>query len=123
MVERKVMLSRITISLVLAAALVGAPMRVSARPCILSNASGEKACHPGCCANKACCATSSKNTAPVPQPFAKGDSGTQFNAIFATALVTSAPACQSIDLKISSVRATAFAHFPPQLAALCTFLI
>jgi len=115
------MLSRITISLALAAALVAAPIRVSARSCILSNASGEKACHPGCCANNACCAASSKNTAPVSQPLAKGDSA-QFNAVFAATLVTPAPVA-SVDPQISSVSATAFAHSAPQLAALCTFLI
>src|SRR3989440_12101620 len=37
----------------------------------------EKACKPGSCANKICCATSSRNTAPASHPIAKGDSSQQ----------------------------------------------
>jgi hypothetical protein len=68
------MLSRILISVALALALVAAPARISARSCILSNTSTQKACQPACCANKTCCKTSRKNTSPPAQPLAKSGS-------------------------------------------------
>src|SRR5947207_1508828 len=69
------MLSRIIISVAMAAALFMAPVGFAARSCILANAPSQKACQPSCCANKTCCATSPKNTTPPSQPLAKADSG------------------------------------------------
>src|SRR5260370_34344232 len=81
------MLSRIIISMAIAAALFTAPVGLAARSCILTNAPSQKACQPSCCANKTCCATSPKNTAPPAQPLAKADSDQQLSATcFAAAL-------------------------------------
>src|SRR5438132_1708356 len=65
------MFSRIMISVVLAVVLFASPASISARSCILSNAPTQKPCQPACCANKTCCETSQKNTAPPVQPLAK----------------------------------------------------
>jgi hypothetical protein len=117
------MLSRIMISVAVAVALVGAPMGSIARSCILVNAPSQKACQPGCCANKTCCATSPKNTAPASQPLAKADSGQQLSA---TCFATAALPFSSCDAGTQQFRvhaASLSAHSPPQLALLCTFLI
>jgi len=120
-IQTKAMLSRITISLVLAAALVSAPMCVSARPCILSNASNPKACQSDCCANKTCCATSPKNTAPIAQPLAKSGSNQQnivtLPAVFSVAV--DQPALESPVFQ----SAECTAHSPPTLALICIRLI
>src|SRR5438445_12703565 len=116
------MLNRIMISVAVAATLIAAPVSVSARSCILSNSPGEKACQSSCCANKTCCATSPKNTAPESQPLAKADSGQQLNATgFAAALPLSS--CE-VGAEQFRFQATApLANSPPRLALLCTFLI
>src|SRR6059058_5152380 len=81
------MLRRITISVAMATVLFTAPVGLAARSCILTNAPSQKACQSSCCANKTCCATSPKNTAPQSQPLAKADSGQQAKAAgFVTAL-------------------------------------
>jgi hypothetical protein len=111
------------ISVALAVALVAAPVASTARSCILVNAPSQKACQPSCCANKTCCATSSKNTAPASQPLAKADSGQQLNATyFVTATLpfsSSEAGAEQFRLHVTSLSA----HSPPQLALLCTFLI
>src|SRR5260370_14002667 len=89
------MLSRIIISMAIAAALFTAPVGLAARSCILSNAPSQKACQPSCCANKTCCATSPTNTAPPSQPLGKADSGQQLSEIcFAAALPL--PRCEVV---------------------------
>jgi hypothetical protein len=117
------MLSRIIISVTTAAALFMAPVGLAARSCILTNAPSQKACQPSCCANKTCCATSPKNTAPPSQPLAKADSGQQLSALcFATAALPLA----SCEVGVEQFRfhaAAPLANSPPQLALLCTFLI
>jgi hypothetical protein len=109
-------------SMAMAAALFAAPVGLAARSCILTNAPSQKACQPSCCANKTCCATSSKNTAPPSQPLAKADSGQQPSAIcFAAALPLSSCEVGSEQFRF---QATApLANSPPRLALLCTFLI
>jgi hypothetical protein len=116
------MLNRIMISVVMAAALIAAPVSVSARSCILVNASSQKACQPGCCANKACCATSKKNTAPIFQPLAKSASAQQDIATLppAVAFVGLCPAARTLSV-FSSRDCTA--HSPPTLALICIRLI
>jgi hypothetical protein len=106
----------------MAAALFTAPVGFAARSCILSNASSQKACQPSCCANKTCCATSPKNTAPPSQPLAKADSGQQLSAIcFAAALPLSSREAGAEQFRF---QATApLTNSPPRLALLCTFLI
>jgi hypothetical protein len=111
------------ISVAVAVALVGAPMGSIARSCILVNAPSQKACEPGCCANKTCCATSPKNTAPAPQPLAKADSGQQLSATCFAPVALPYPNCEAGTQQFR-FRVTALsAHSPPQLALLCTFLI
>ena len=116
------MLSRIVISLAMTTALVTAPMSLSARSCIFSS-SAEKACRPGCCANKTCCTTSSKKTEPVSQPMAKSASGFELSAICAPISNVAAPATPSLDRHLSPWRTLSCAIASPRLAVLCTFLI
>ena len=117
------MLSRIAISLAMVVALTTAPFHLSARTCILSDAPVQKACKPGCCANKMCCATSKKNTAPASQPLAKDGSAPELNATCAVTLSAIAPDYVSLDRHLSFSRTRSCAIASPQLAVLCTFLI
>src|SRR6266436_9537203 len=116
------MLTRIMISVAMAAALLVAPVSNSARSCILLNAPAEKACQPGCCANKTCCATSQKNTAPVSQPLAKSGSDQQSVATLPSAVVVIGlgPAAETSST-FSSRDCTA--HSLPTLALTCIRLI
>jgi len=119
---RKSMLSRIIISMTMAAALFTAPVGLTARSCILSSVPSQKACQPSCCANKTCCATSPKNTAPQSQPLAKTDSSQQLSATcFASALPLSR--CEAGAEQFRFEAAAPLANSPPRLALLCTFLI
>jgi hypothetical protein len=116
------MLSRIIISLATAAALFTAPVGLAARSCILSSALSQKACQSSCCANKTCCATSPKNTAPPSQPLAKADSNQQLKAIgFVTALSFSSCEARSEQFRLDATASSAIP--PPRLALLCTLLI
>jgi hypothetical protein len=90
---------------------------------MLVNAPSQKACQPGCCANKTCCATSPKNTAAPSQPLAKADSGQQLN-VFSSA--TAALPFSGYETGAEQFRfhvTSLSSHSPPQLALLCTFLI
>jgi hypothetical protein len=116
------MLRRVTVGLVVVAALFSATVRLPAAPCIVTNTPGPKACQPGCCANKACCATSHERTGPPVQPLAKSGLDQQN---FAALPVTTAPLLTlsiSNESKIVS-QAEPTAHSPPRLSMLCTFLI
>lgn len=115
------MLRRIGVSVVAIAALLAAPIQLSARTCIVSDAPAQKACHPGCCANKTCCATSKKAT-PVSQPLVKDNSTFELNATCVAALTAPAPDYTSLDRHFSLLRTNSCA-LGPQLAVLCTFLI
>jgi len=117
------MLSRIAISLAMAVALIAAPFHVSGRTCIVSDAPVQKACKPGCCANRTCCATSKKNDAPISQPFAKDAAGSDLNATCIATISGVAPGYISLDRHLSLSRAHSCAVVSPQLAVLCTFLI
>jgi hypothetical protein len=109
-------------SMAMAAALFAAPVGLAARSCILTNAPSPKACQPSCCANKTCCATSPKNTAPLSQPLAKADSGQQLSAIcFAAALPLASREVGAEQFRFQA--AAPLANSPPRLALLCTFLI
>jgi hypothetical protein len=116
-------LSRISISSVMAAALIVAPTYASTRTCITTDAPVQKACKPGCCANKACCATSKKNSAPISQPLAKNGSAREVNLAPVAAATTIAPGCTSLDRQFPLSRTRSCAIAQPQLAVLCTFLI
>ena len=110
------------ISVATAVALVAAPIGSAARSCILTNAPSQKACQSSCCANKTCCATSPKNTAPPSQPLAKADSSQQLKATgFVTALSFSSYEAGSEQFRFQI--APPLANSPPRLALLCTLLI
>ena len=113
----------IAISLMLAMTGVVATMPLTARTCILSNVASEKACKPGCCANKKCCQTSAKNTATPSQPLAKADSNEQLSATCFVALALALPTCQAAIEQFRFEAAAPPANSPPRLAFLCTFLI
>src|SRR5438105_15762479 len=115
------MLSRIMISVAMAAALLVAPVSISARSCILLNAAGGKACQPGCCANTTCCATSPKNTAPVSQPLAKSVSDQQ-NVALSSQSALALLSLVAIASSFFSFEDSA-AHSPPRLALTCIRLI
>jgi hypothetical protein len=116
------MLSRIIISMAMAAALFTAPVGFAARSCILSSAPSQKACQPTCCANKTCCATSPKNTAPPSQPLAKGDSSQQPKAAgFVAAVSFSSREAGAEQFRFQA--AAPLANSPPRLTLLCTLLI
>jgi hypothetical protein len=116
------MLSRIIVLVSLAVALVAAPVRISARSCILSNAPTQKACQPVCCANKTCCKTSHKNTSPPAPPLAKSGSD-QGN-------ITTLPSPVALAV-LNCARAESFVfssadravHSPAPLALICIRLI
>jgi hypothetical protein len=117
------MLSRIAIALALVIALMAAPFHVSARTCIVSDAPIQTACKPGCCANKACCATSQKNTGPISKALANGVLGSELNATCVATIIAVVPGFVSLDRQLPLSRAHSGALVSPQLAVLCTFLI
>lgn len=109
-------------SIVVLVALVIVPLRVSARTCIIYDTPSQKACQMDCCANKTCCATSHKNTAPTSQPLAKSGSAHELAA-------TCPPVSAAVHLIASHPQQVVqlcpghSPDSPPQLAVLCTFLI
>ena len=121
--EVSVVLRRIAISLVVAMTLLVAAMPLSARSCILSNVANEKACQPGCCANKKCCETSEKNRAIPSQPLAK--SGADQQSIVASPSATAIVGVDQDTTPKSVLRlgATGSSHPPPTLALICIRLI
>jgi hypothetical protein len=121
--EVSAVLSRTVISVIVAMMLPVAAMPLSARSCILSNVASEKACKPGCCANKKCCETSEKNRATPSQPLAKS-AGEQQNIVaspsaIAVVEVDQAPSAKSF----SYLKADCSSHFPATLAFICIRLI
>src|ERR1700682_2183911 len=116
------MLSKIGMSGVLAIALFVAPAQPSTASCILINAPSEKPCDMGCCANKSCCETSQKNTAPATQPLAKSGVDQQINLISPSSVVIATLHQDLIEFPaFSSAEWTA--HSPPPLALICIRLI
>ncbi len=105
------------------AALFMAPVGLAARSCILTNAPSQKACQPSCCANKTCCATSPKNTAPPSQPLAKADSGQHLSATCFAVVELPFANSEAGAEQFRFQAAAPLANSPPRLALLCTFLI
>jgi hypothetical protein len=117
------MFIRATIPLALAAAMLVAPMRLPASTCVLTNAPSEKACSAGCCANKICCETSQKRTAPPLQPLAMSGSQQQ-NAIAPLAVVAVTEVARlPIDRPGTSLPPTTSASHSTTLALICIRLI
>jgi hypothetical protein len=116
------MAGRTALSLLLAMAIVIAPVSLSARPCILINAPSEKACDAACCANKTCCETSSKNTSAPSQPLAKAAADQQNIATLLSA-VPVAVFNYIAEESFFFSSAEGSAHSPPPLALICIRLI
>ena len=116
------MIRRMTVFVAIAVALFTATVRLPATPCIITNTPSEKPCVPGCCSNKACCATTHQRTGPPAQPLAK----TTFDEENIATISASIPIPLAIQATASSsVYSSAEAAFTsvPRLALLCTFLI
>jgi hypothetical protein len=103
-------------------ALFTAAVRLPTTPCIITNTADAKACSPGSCANKTCCATSHKRTALPTQPLAKATADQQSIATLSPA-VTIPLAIQAIAEARYYLQIESEAVSPPRLALLCTFLI
>lgn len=115
-------MSKIVITLMVAMTLPAAAMPLSARSCILSNVASEKACKPGCCANKACCETSHERTGLPVQPFAKSGLDQQ-NLATPPATVAAVVLNQTATASLVFSRVEWTAHSPTPLALTCIRLI
>jgi hypothetical protein len=117
------MLSKFIASVAMAAALLTAPVGLSARSCILSSAPVQQPCKPGCCANKTCCATSNQHKSSTTQPLAKSDPNYQVSASTG-ALPTTVPPSFLLAVQVFPRSNVVFgAHSPPTLALICIRLI
>jgi hypothetical protein len=106
----------------MAAALITAPVTVTARSCILSSAPVQQACKPACCANKTCCATSSEHKSTSSQPLAKADSSYNVSATFVALPVLPAIPESGVQ-RFQVFHAESEAHSPLTLALICIRLI
>jgi hypothetical protein len=116
------MISKITVRIAVGLALSAATVRLPATTCILTNTSSPKACQPGCCANKACCARSHERTGPPVQPLAKSSSDQPtFAAIPAITAIgfVRRDFTKSRDVSIENFTS----HAPALLALICIRLI
>jgi hypothetical protein len=121
--EVGVVLSRIAVSLVVAMTLPVAAMPLSARTCILSNVASEKACKPGCCANKMCCETSEKNRTSPEQPLAKAGADQRDIVTLSSAIrVVEIDWIAGLESPLRS-SAKCSSHSPATLALICIRLI
>jgi hypothetical protein len=117
-----VMFSKLTVSVAVGLALFAATVRLPATPCFVTNTPSEKACQPGCCANKTCCATSHERTGPPVQPLAKSSPDLQNVAT----LPPTVAAFWSIQVAIESLSLSSAEwteHSPPPLELICIRLI
>jgi hypothetical protein len=117
-----VMLSKVTVSFAVGLALFAATVRLPAAPCMLTNAPSERACQPGCCANKACCETSYQRTGPPVQSLAKSGADQQN--------IATLPATVAVVVLNEAATGSSFfpsaedsAHSLPPLALSCIRLI
>ena len=118
----KVMFPKVTVSVAVALALCAATLRLPAAPCIVTNTPSPEACQPGCCANKACCATSHQRTGPPVQPLAKLSSDQQNVATIPATIVFALPVQAATESRVLS-SAERMAHSPPLLSLTCIRLI
>lgn len=116
------MLTRISLSIALIAGLAATPLRAATRNCIIYDAPLQKTCKMDCCANKKCCATSPKKTAPASQPLAKTGGSQELSATEPVQQIIPASA-RSTSREPIRMECAHSAHAPPELAVLCTFLI
>ena len=118
-----IVIPRLAMSVLLATTLLVAAMPVTPRACILSNVASAKPCQAGCCANRACCETSEKNTSTPSQSLVKTDAGQQLNAVCFTAVALPLPAYEPMAKQSRFGLAAISADPSARLAVLCTFLI
>lgn len=116
-------MKQIVLVLALMIALFAGAIRLPAQTCILSSSASEKACLPGCCANKTCCAVSTENARLPSLPLSKD--GVSQNIIPNVALLaTKLVAPQRLAVAPSAwFPATWVVPSPPRRALFCTFLI
>jgi hypothetical protein len=117
------MLSRIITSAAMAAALITAPVSLTARSCILSSAPAQQACKPGCCANKTCCATSSVHKSTPSHPLTKADSSYKVNATSVAVATAASPSPEFGTQRFALSNAASGGHSPPTFALICIRLI
>jgi hypothetical protein len=109
---------------VLTAALLGAAtVRLPASPCMLMNTPSEKACQSGCCANKTCCETSHQRTSSPAEPLAKSSPTYQLAAIVAPVIQVFLPSKDLPRPRTVVLSRQSVGHSPARLAFLCSFLI
>src|SRR5437588_1157984 len=116
------MLNRIIISVAMTAALLTAPVGLSARSCILSSAPVQQSCKPGCCANKTCCATSKEHKSSPSHPLGKDDSSYKVSAT-CIALPASVLPGREVGAQAFAFSDASQRHAPPPLALICIRLI
>jgi hypothetical protein len=116
------MFGKITVSLAVGLALFAVTVRLPAAPCILANTPSPEACKPGCCANKACCATSHERTGLPVQPLAKSSPEQQNVATIPATIVFALPVQVATEPRSLS-RTECMAHSPPLLSLTCIRLI
>jgi hypothetical protein len=122
MLLSSVMLGKITVSLAVGLALFAATVRLPAAPCIVANTPSPAACQPGCCANKACCATSHERTGPPVQPLAQSSGDQQNVATIPATIVFALPVEVATEPRNLS-GTECMAHSPPPLSLTCIRLI
>lgn len=119
----QLMVSRITVSLALVAALIVASERSASPACVLVNAPSQKACARACCSNKCCCETSQKRTEAPVQPLATPGSH-QENFVALTAVVSNGHVFQLRATEIPGFSiAEHLRHSPATLTLICIRLI
>jgi hypothetical protein len=111
----------LTVTALICCALVSSAVRLPAFVCAVSSAAIGKACHPGCCVNKRCCAESQK-TLPS-QPLAKsGSANPDFVAVAAASLARVIVPVRSFE-RLPHATTVYVVNTAPRPAFLCTFLI
>ena len=121
--RKQSMVSRITISLALVAAIFVVSEGSTMASCNLPYAQNQKSCASPCCVKHPCCETSQKRTQDPVQPFSTANA-VQKNFVALTAIVPSGKVEQPRASEISSFSLVEhLRHSPETLALLCIRLI
>ena len=118
------MVTRLTLTVCMLAALFVSAVRLPASSCPVLSAPIGKACQPGSCPNKACCADAEKNKSLPSLPLANENGASQqllaiVTPSLTTCLALMRPSEREGDLSAHRVAQSA----TPKRALLCTFLI
>lgn len=114
------MLRKITAALTVGLVLAGTTVGLLVATCVATDASNEMACRPGCCADKACCATAPKRTEAPAQPLARSGPDQQVALPAVAGVALARPA--AIEAPVFS-GTECRAHSPPPLELICIRLI